>query len=768
MMKNNKGFTLIELIVVIAIMGVILILALPQISKLQSANKDKKYDAYYSSVESGAKLYMDSQAKDLFGSNSSGCVTVDYSDLKKQNLVKDFGSSDVTCGQNNETYVEVRKVNDNFLYSTSLVCRDSKDSKKIVYERKEVPTEPCTNEPDKAGPTVNITPSEHDWVQTKNLKITVKITDAYTLNKNIGILYYWTNSSGTKVSKDYTYSYKNKKGVKSVSYQIPTKNIPTASGQYKLVVRQWISSSTNGIQDALGNQTVSDATAGLYKIDNVKPTCGSNDGKTTWTNKAFTIRQYCSDDASGCTQNPYSKRFTSSTKTYTFTIKDRAGNTNTCKANVYLDVNKPTCGTNDGKTTWTTQNRKVNVNCKDTGGSGCSQSKFSETFSTDGRTDSITIRDVAGNTTSCTVNKYIDKSAPTCGSVTGQSTSWTKNNRTISVKCSDSLSGCAKNSFSNTFVSTTKTSNITIRDNVGNSRNCSVNVYIDKTPPTCGTVTGSSTQWTNKNRTISVACNDSHSGCAASSYSNTYTTDQKTSNITIKDKLGNSTACPVNVYLDKTKPSISVKFTRDDNGAAYSSGSLADVTIVRNISYSDNLSGVNTIQYNSGGGWATEANTKNYKYTADTVDQYIKFRAIDKAGNSSETSQFHVKIEKDVDKNYNISCSITCHGYGCGLEKPGGGMYYNDSVYKWNLAEAKSGINRSTMGIDYSTDWVHNYCLYNPSNAPNGSRSGCGYAIFNSTTIDYSRSYACSSIVGRACTNKNKCASCTISDRIGC
>ena len=339
---NDKGFTLIELIVVIAIMGVILILALPQISRLQSANKDKKYDAYYSSIESAAKLYMDSQAKDLFGSNSSGCVTVDYSDLKKQNLVKDFGSSDVTCGQNNETYVEVRKVNDNFLYSTSLVCRDSKDSKKIVYERKEVPTEACTNEPDKAGPTVNITPSEHDWVQTKNLKIKIKITDAYTLNKNIGILYYWTNSSGTKVSNDYTYSYKNKKGVKSVSYQIPTKNIPTASGQYKLVVRQWISSSTNGIQDALGNQTVSDATAGLYKIDNVKPTCGSNDGKTTWTKDDFTIHQYCSDDASGCTENPYSKKFTSTTVTYTFTIKDNADNSNTCKVNVYLDKTNPT------------------------------------------------------------------------------------------------------------------------------------------------------------------------------------------------------------------------------------------------------------------------------------------------------------------------------------------------------------------------------------------------------------------------------------------
>ena len=552
-MKNDKGFTLIELIVVIAIMGVILILALPQISKLQSANKDKKYDAYYSSIESATKLYMDSQAKDLFGSNSSGCVTVDYSDLKKQNLVKDFGSSDVTCGRNNETYVEVRKVNDNFLYSTSLVCRDSKDSKKIVYERKEVPTEPCTNEPDKAGPTVNITPSEHDWVQTKNLKIKIKITDAYTLNKNIGILYYWTNSSGTKVSKDYTYSYKNKKGVKSVSYQIPTKNIPTASGQYKLVVRQWISSSTNGIQDALGNQTVSDATAGLYKIDNVKPTCGSNDGKTTWTNQAFTIRQYCSDDASGCTENPYSKRFTSSTKTYTFTIKDRAGNTNTCKANVYLDVNKPTCGTNDGKTSWVNKDYTANVNCKDTGGSGCTQSKFSKKLTTDGRTDSITIRDVAGNTTSCTVNKYLDKTKPTCGGITGQSTSWTKNNRTISVKCSDNLSGCTKSSFSTTFDYSAKTDTITIKDSASNTRSCTVNVYVDKTAPSAptsgsiGSVSGSST--TGSIKTAASGSKDDHSGVKRYLYmvTNSKTTPSKDSD-KFKTSMSFTRSCGTSYY----------------------------------------------------------------------------------------------------------------------------------------------------------------------------------------------------------------------------
>ena len=340
-MRNNKGFTLVELIVVIAIMGIILILALPQVSKIQSANKNKKYDAYYEAIERGTKLYIDSWSKDLFGNNSSGCIIVKYSELKKNNLVKDFGDKDITCSDDAETYVEVRKVNDTYLYSTSLVCHDDNG---VVYQKKDTPsTGVCVNKVDEIGPNIEITPSSHDWVQTEDLKIKIKISDDYTLDKNIGIIYYWTNSDNVKVSSEYTYNYKNKKGVKQVSYEIPTKKIPSDSGEYRLVVKPWYSTYTNGIQDVLGNQTVSDTVAGLYKIDNTKPTCGSATGaKNVWTRDDFTISQNCSDDTSGCVKNSYSKKFTSTTVTYTFDIEDNAGNKNTCTVDVYLDKTAPT------------------------------------------------------------------------------------------------------------------------------------------------------------------------------------------------------------------------------------------------------------------------------------------------------------------------------------------------------------------------------------------------------------------------------------------
>ena len=339
--KYMFGFTLIELVVVIAIMGVIFILALPQVSKIQQANKDRKYDAYYASIERGAKLYIDTYAKDLFGNNNSGCVTIKYSQLKDQNLAKDFGSSEVTCSEDSETYVEVRKVNSEYLYSTAMVCRDEK--KKIVYQKSIKDDFTCENVQDEDGPKVIADPESHDWVQTKNLKVKIKVSDQSTLNKNIGIIYYWTDLNGKKVSGDYKYNYKNKKGVQTVSYLIPTKNILTASGQYKLVVKPWESALTSGIQDALGNKTLIEKSFGPYKIDNVKPTCGTvNGAKTNWTNKDFTITQECKDDASGCIENPYSKTFTSTTVKYTFNIADHAGNKNTCEVNVYLDKTNPT------------------------------------------------------------------------------------------------------------------------------------------------------------------------------------------------------------------------------------------------------------------------------------------------------------------------------------------------------------------------------------------------------------------------------------------
>ena len=78
-----------------------------------------------------------------------------------------------------------------------------------------------------------------------------------------------------------------------------------------------------------------------------------------------------------------------------------------------------------------------------------------------------------------------DGDAPICGAVTGDSTRWSNQNRTVSIGCSDVTSGCVQPVFSKTFTKTTKEGQIIIKDKSGKSSTCKVDVYLDKSSPSC-------------------------------------------------------------------------------------------------------------------------------------------------------------------------------------------------------------------------------------------------------------------------------------------
>ena len=44
--KNQKGFTLVELLVAISILGLIMVIAIPQISTIQTSNKNTKVNPF--------------------------------------------------------------------------------------------------------------------------------------------------------------------------------------------------------------------------------------------------------------------------------------------------------------------------------------------------------------------------------------------------------------------------------------------------------------------------------------------------------------------------------------------------------------------------------------------------------------------------------------------------------------------------------------------------------------------------------------------------
>lgn len=135
---NNKGFTLVELLVTITILGIITALAMPGVRRLTSTNSERKFEAYEKSVLSAAKLYVEDKAVDI-SFNVSECATIYMTNLQESKLIKAF-SNDVDClNPTNNSHVKVKRTlrDDNkykYEYSVHLKCvTDVDGSLKDIY-----------------------------------------------------------------------------------------------------------------------------------------------------------------------------------------------------------------------------------------------------------------------------------------------------------------------------------------------------------------------------------------------------------------------------------------------------------------------------------------------------------------------------------------------------------------------------------------------------------------------------------------------------------
>ncbi|MBQ7136574.1 MAG: prepilin-type N-terminal cleavage/methylation domain-containing protein [Bacilli bacterium] len=121
-MRNNKGYSLIELLGALVIIGLILLIVIPAVSRLLTSNDSKEYNNYLKIIETGAKRYAEEQEDDLGSGKDIGCIEVSIDDLISEGFIKKFEDKDITCTGK----VRLNNSKGKLKVSINLTCSDNK------------------------------------------------------------------------------------------------------------------------------------------------------------------------------------------------------------------------------------------------------------------------------------------------------------------------------------------------------------------------------------------------------------------------------------------------------------------------------------------------------------------------------------------------------------------------------------------------------------------------------------------------------------------
>ena len=134
-MKNEKGFTLTELLSVIVIIGIISMFAWPAVDKVVEDGKNSKYETYGKSMVAAAKVYTDAFEEDMFHYEEDlddlravkgQCYIIQLEDLIDKSYVKDYTDGDMTCVSDG-SFVKVLRVKGKYTYTPYLACGNRVD-----------------------------------------------------------------------------------------------------------------------------------------------------------------------------------------------------------------------------------------------------------------------------------------------------------------------------------------------------------------------------------------------------------------------------------------------------------------------------------------------------------------------------------------------------------------------------------------------------------------------------------------------------------------
>lgn len=268
MMKNNKGFTLVEVLVAITIMGIITLISLPEVQQIQASNRNRKFESYAESLENSARLYVDSNNIDLFGYNDFGCVDISFNELKSNALVKDYRTNGISC-DNSNTYVHVEKNNGVYDYKAFITC--NKDGKLQYETAKPADVIKCGTSTGQSG-NINLQILDsNSGKYEREKKVTIKISSVDGLAANLQVFYYVAlNADGSNPvsGTDASVNFGNVVGVNEVSREITISGLNLTGNCYLVV-------NPIKVFDKKGGSYTENQISGALPLDNTPPTVTS-------------------------------------------------------------------------------------------------------------------------------------------------------------------------------------------------------------------------------------------------------------------------------------------------------------------------------------------------------------------------------------------------------------------------------------------------------------------------------------------------------------
>ena len=632
---NKKGFTLIELLSTIVIISLVVLLAIPIYNNVTGKTKERAYESKIKLVEVAAANYAESFKNEIKVNPVPICVSINT--LIKNNVLTSDGNNEIYLSN---PYTDGVEKTENLLGQVELTYENNEVVAKYSINGTCVVSIGTPDVDDKY--VVDVEPpqgaffiNEGDYTNQTTIHLTLNPSDA-----DAKYFCYKDNNVGPCV----VYTELSTVNKNNVAYNL----VNNTEGIHHVYV--WYKDKYNNVGSAMHDQITYDRTL---------PTGGVQiNGGTAYTpTRNVTLNLNYADNLSGVESMCISDTTTcpganwvipsaslgwtipSGEGNHTVSVwyRDRSGNISTrYQATIMLDTVRPTNGTVviNGNATYTASpNVTLTISSSDAT-SGVLQMCVSQsptctswvgyvttyniTLTGPQGTNTVYVkyRDRAGNESATQISDTIilDTVNPTC-TYTGESTTWTNANRTITTGCIDPTSGCdpVYSGGVTTFTTTTQTGTLTsytIKDNAGNQVVCTktANVYVDKTNPTCS-YGGESTTWTSADRTITTGCVDTNSLCNAS-YSGgltKFTTTTKTGGLTsytIRDNAGNQAVCTktANVYVDKSAPTCSISFsacgasatgTCTDSDSLIKSGASSSITPSATMSHScENYAGL--------------------------------------------------------------------------------------------------------------------------------------------------------------------------------